>query len=387
MCELTIYYKYFPLTDGPFSDGMTKSIHGLARGLIRAGASVTIITESAKPTWRRSQYGYALRGFTVRASGQSFRLGADLEQFLAEVAPDNLFLLNGIFSPQVFSVGRLLSRRGVPYIVVPHDPYNAAMLRKSALRKYLYWYVFERRLLQSAIAVQVLDARHGLFLKNRGIKTPVIEVQNGFDGAELEAAMKISSVPGISETVNFYYLGRIDVVNKGLDMLLDAFRVFARGKPVRLTFQGPGERGAKELLRRARRLGIRDRVAYFPPDFATSSSILIAKYDVFCLPSRYEGFGLAAVEAMLAARPLLVSAVGGIAPHVDAARAGVVVDPSCQSILAGLERLWEERATWASMGARGKQQIQTHLQWDSIAQSALAAYKRITHAYVTHNFK
>ena len=85
-------------------DGMTKAIHGLARGLHRAGASVTIITESAKPTWRISQYGYALRAFAARASGQSFRLGADLKQFLAEVAPDNLFLLNGIFSPQVFSV-------------------------------------------------------------------------------------------------------------------------------------------------------------------------------------------------------------------------------------------------------------------------------------------
>jgi glycosyltransferase involved in cell wall biosynthesis len=383
MSELTLYYKYFPLTDGPFSDGMTKAIHGLVRGLHRAGASVTIITESAKPTWRISRYGYALRAFAARASGQSFRLGADLKQFLLEAAPDNLFLLNGIFSPQVFSVGQLLSRRRVPYIIVPHDPYNAAMFRKSALRKNLYWYVFERRLLQRAIAVQVLDARHGLFLENRGIKTPVIEVQNGFDGAELEAAMSIPS-PGISETVNFYYLGRIDVVNKGLDLLLDAFTVFSQGKPVQLTFQGPGERGAKELLQRARRLGIQDRVTYLPPDFATRSSTLIAKYDVFCLPSRYEGFGLAALEAMLAARPVLVSTIGGIAPHVDAARAGVVVEPSCQSILAGLERLWEERATWARMGVRGQQQIQTNLQWDSIAQSALAAYKRITDAYVNH---
>jgi len=382
MSELTIYYKYFPLTDGPFSDGMSKAIHGLVRGLHRAGASVTIITESTKPMRRVSRFGYALRAFAARDPGQSFRLGADLKQFLSEAAPDNLFLLNGIFSPQVFSVGQLLSRRGVPYIIVPHDPYNAAMFRKGALRKNLYWYGFERHLLQKATAVQVLDARHGLFLRNRGIKTPVIEVQNGFEGAELEAAMSVSSIPGISKIVNFYYLGRIDVVNKGLDMLLDAFSMFGRGKPVQLTLQGPGENHAKELLRRARRLGIQDRVTYLPPDFATRSSTLIAKYDVFCLPSRYEGFGLAALEAMLAARPVLVSTIGGIAPHVDAAGAGVVVEPSCKSILAGLERLWEERATWARMGVRGQQQIQTHLQWDSIAQSALAAYKRITHAHV-----
>jgi glycosyltransferase involved in cell wall biosynthesis len=378
--KLTIYYKHFPPSDGPFGDGISKAVHGLASGLHRAGVSVTVISESSKPTLRMSQCGYVHRAFAFGAPNESFRLGGELKQFLAEVEPENLFLLNGIFSRQSFSVGRLLSRRGVPYIVAPHGVYNTEIFRKNPLPKRLYWYACERRLLQRASAVQVLDARHGLLLEKRGIKTPVIEVQNGFDAADLAESMNVSSVPGASDTVNFYYLGRIDIFNKGLDLLLDAFAAFGRTKPVRLTFQGPGESEAKNLLCRAKQLGIQDRVAYLRPDYATSKSTLMAKYDVFCLPSRHEGFGLAALEAMLAARPLLVSAIGGIASHVDASKAGVVVDSSYQSILTGLDRLWADRPTWATMGARGRQWVQAHLQWDSIARSALVAYKRIAGA-------
>ena len=40
------------------------------------------------------------------------------------------------------------------------------------------------------------------------------------------------------------------------------------------------------------------------------------RHDLFVLPSRFEGFGLSALEAMLAARPVLVSDVAGLAPHI-----------------------------------------------------------------------
>jgi glycosyltransferase involved in cell wall biosynthesis len=98
---------------------------------------------------------------------------------------------------------------------------------------------------------------------------------------------------------------------------------------------------------------------------------------VFCLPSRFEGFGLAALEAMLAARVLLVSGRAGIARHVAASGCGVVVEPTLARVGEGLLALLQRRAEWRGMGLAGRRYALANLQWKNIAASALEQYRRL----------
>jgi glycosyltransferase involved in cell wall biosynthesis len=98
---------------------------------------------------------------------------------------------------------------------------------------------------------------------------------------------------------------------------------------------------------------------------------------VLCLPSRFEGFGLVALEAMLAGRPMLISERAGVARHVVAAGCGLSVAPTVEGLVDGLRTLLCRRDQWAGMGRRGHRYVLERLEWDHIAATALRSYARL----------
>jgi len=98
---------------------------------------------------------------------------------------------------------------------------------------------------------------------------------------------------------------------------------------------------------------------------------------VFLLPSRFEGFGLSALEAMLAGRVLMVSNVAGIAPHVRDSGCGLVIAPDVAHVKSGLLELITLRSKWKEMGLSGRNYALRHLRWDRIAADALNEYREI----------
>ena len=296
---------------------------------------------------------------------------------LEQMAPKQaLCLVNGMFHPSAYAMARLLRNIGVPYVAAPPDPYNRAVFRRNPHLKWPYWYLFERRLLEQARAIQVLDIKHAECLRDVGIGTPVIETPNGVSPqcvqAEAELRWRCSGEP-----VQILFLGRIDAYNKGLDMLIDAFVHISGQAAARLTVQGPDWGDRTRLARRAAAWGLSDNVEFRGPDYGRPAPQIIGEHDIFCLPSRFEGFGLAALEAMLAGRVLLVSEISGIARHVLASGCGVVVRPTRHGIETGLDALLKRRAEWREMGLSGRQYALVNLQWKKIAAEALEQYARL----------
>jgi glycosyltransferase involved in cell wall biosynthesis len=177
--------------------------------------------------------------------------------------------------------------------------------------------------------------------------------------------------------VRLLNLGRIDSHNKGLDVLLDAFAQLTRGADVELTIQGPDWGDRLSMQRRAQRLGLGNRARFLEPDFDVAAAKITADYDIFCLPSRFEGFGLSALEAMLSGRVLLISDIAGIAPHVRTAGNGVIVAPDPAHVKAGLEELIAKRHQWRDMGLRGRQYALTQLRWERIAAETMESYRQL----------
>ena len=110
-------------------------------------------------------------------------------------------------------------------------------------------------------------------------------------------------------------LGRLDAV-KGYDMLLVPDR--AAGRP-----RGRDRRGAARpgYWSGWPGLGVAERVEL--PGWSDRPAEALPGFDVFCLPSRSEGFPLSIVEAMLApALPVVATRVGSVAELVVGGRRG-----------------------------------------------------------------
>ena len=70
---------------------------------------------------------------------------------------------------------------------------------------------------------------------------------------------------------------------------------------------------------------------------------------VVCVPSRREGYGVVAREALAYGRPVVTTGVGGLADAVSDGENGLVVAPGApQALRAGIERLLDDEASAAS---------------------------------------
>ncbi|MCS6770923.1 MAG: glycosyltransferase family 4 protein [Kiritimatiellae bacterium] len=170
------------------------------------------------------------------------------------------------------------------------------------------------------------------------------------------------------------YVGRLDPY-KNVPRLVEALAgVRANGVPARLRLVGPPDPRYPEARDRARELHVEpfvDWVGY------VSHDQLIREYqtaDVFCLPSRYEGFGLTVLEAMACGTPCVCSNIGSL-PEVagDAAR---TVDPAIlPQLVSALTEILSDPALWHELSRRGLQRA-AQFTWERTARLTLDAYRR-----------
>ncbi|MEX2571422.1 MAG: glycosyltransferase family 4 protein [Gemmatimonadota bacterium] len=167
------------------------------------------------------------------------------------------------------------------------------------------------------------------------------------------------------------YFGRLDWIQKGLDVLLDAMVILTRAQPdLRLRVAGRGK-DAQRLLESSRKLGIRDNVELIGSVGEEARAKLLAGARVLLMPSRFEGFGMVAAEAMAAGVPLVATSAGSLPEVVNPPEGGVLVPPGDAEALAEAvaELLRDGRARRRlSQSARAAAQ---RFRWDRVAEQHL----------------
>ncbi len=132
----------------------------------------------------------------------------------------------------------------------------------------------------------------------------------------------------------FGYIGRLSH-EKGVDNLLQAFgQVFGRTKGISLLVVGDGPEKQKLQERFSHEAWWRGIVFAGTLSWKDAMRHLSAM-DCLVVPSRFEGFGLSAVEAMAASRPVIASRTGGLSEIITHGRDGFLYEPEDVSALAG----------------------------------------------------
>jgi glycosyltransferase involved in cell wall biosynthesis len=159
---------------------------------------------------------------------------------------------------------------------------------------------------------------------------------------------------------------------KGHDVLLEALRrLVERGVRFRCLLCGDGSERAS-LERQAAELGLGGRVVFLGEQRQVAD--VLAAADLFVLPSRYEGLGVAILEAMAMALPVVATRVGGIPEAVEDGRTGWLVPAEDDTALAdAMAKLIAAPEHARDLGRCGRERI---LERFAMAHTA-EAYERL----------
>jgi len=208
-------------------------------------------------------------------------------------------------------------------------------------------------------------------------RAQVYLTSNAFDPALLEVVDTSHASPPF-----LLFIGRIDVFMKGLDLLIEAFAALASKYPeLSLVIAGKGDQASEAaLLALARQYGLEHRISLRKNVSDQEKQELLSACLLVCSPSRFEGFGIAVLEASAAGKPVVVSQASGFAHSVRQGYSGIRVDIAekqnlPQALMGLLEdpekrirmgrqaRDWALRFTWDSIAKREAQWLGSHLGW------------------------
>ena len=136
------------------------------------------------------------------------------------------------------------------------------------------------------------------------------------------------------------FLGRLHP-KKNLDVVIESVARQDDNVTLRVAGDGP-ERD--RLLRLARDLRVDERTTWVGFVQADDKAEFLHSIDVLVMPSAYECFGVAAVEALAAGVPVIVSPTVGVANVIRQHACGLVVDPDVESVADALTQLAHDPA-------------------------------------------
>jgi D-inositol-3-phosphate glycosyltransferase len=187
------------------------------------------------------------------------------------------------------------------------------------------------------------------------------------------------------------FVGRIDPI-KGIDTLIDSAEIMlsTRSKEPAPTFLivggdlaaggapvGPLADIAESIERRGLAASFR-LVGSQPQD---QLPVFYAAADIVAVPSRYESFGLVAVEALACGRPVVASRVGGLRFTIDEGSTGFLVKPQSSQALAGaLAQLFGDEQLRAAMSAAARPSVARY-DWSYVARQVRHVYGRLAEGH------
>jgi len=203
-----------------------------------------------------------------------------------------------------------------------------------------------RRLLRRARVVIAPSAALAADARRLGAR----EVHVVSSGVELPDA-----VPASEEPPHVLYVGRLSE-EKGVRELVAA----TEGLPRVVVGDGP--------LRPL----VPDAVGFVSPG---ELGLYYERASVVVCPSRREGYGVVAREAMAYGRPVVASSVGGLVDAVEDEVTGLLVPPGDAGALqTAILRLLEDPDLRRRLGASARERARERFSWDAATEATLAAY-------------
>ena len=254
-----------------------------------------------------------------------------------------------------------------PFILTAHNmaPVSPGKLSSLCLRICL----------QRACAVITVSQAVANSLEPFGLPESITTIiPNGMTLDFLANHSAASIIPEIDPNIPMVgAIGRL-ALEKGFDILVEAAALVVKQQPEALfVLAGEGaEHAALQQQIKARGMEGKFILAGLLKEVAP----LLMRSRLVVVPSRQEGQGIVALEAMAAGRPVVAACVGGLPETVDDGVTGLLVPPEDSRKLAdAILQLLGNQLLCLTMGEAGRQKVNRLFTLDQMISRTISVYK------------
>lgn len=362
---------------------------GLSDALARHGVEVTVLTTNAngdvgqppldvplnKPVQKN---GYWVRYFNC-SPFRRYKFSLELLSWLWENAPQyDLAHIHALFSPVSTGAAWVARQRHLPYFLRPLGTLDPADLQKKKWLKKIYAAFLEGANLSGASAVHFTTVAEAKISHRFGVKTRDVVIPLGVEPFVAQP-MEIDcpKLSFLSDSPIVLFLSRIEP-KKGLELLIPALeQLHSEGFEFHFVMAGSNAQAPDYEAQIARKIQASPLLQCTTfAGFVTgdAKALLLQHADVFVLPSYYENFGIAVVEAMVAGVPVIISDRVQIADAVTESQSGWITQCQVEAVASALREALQNPVERQRRGANARAYALEHYSWDAIAEQTIQAY-------------
>ena len=293
-----------------------------------------------------------------------------IDQILQYSAPQ-IVHMHSVFLPKQFTLSQKLIRRKIPYIITPHGM-SPAMLQRDCLKKSLYSYFIEKPRFYRAAAISVVTPKEGETVRSyvpnysgeiRWIPNP-IHISNFTQSARQPS----------SSHKQLVYLGRFDVLHKGIDILVEIARHLPPDIEVHL--YGISDAKTSKWMKQISQQ-LPDNVHLHDPVFNSEKLQVLTSANLYIQTSRWEVFGISIAEAMSLGVPCAITNTINLAEQFQQNDLGLVLSSDPQIAATQLIEAINCPHRLQHWSKQGKAYAQQYFHPQKVASAYLKLYEEV----------
>jgi glycosyltransferase involved in cell wall biosynthesis len=275
---------------------------------------------------------------------------------------------HSIFIPQQPSLAWQLKRQNIPYVITP-NAITPQLLQRRWLKKWIYSTLIEKAHFRGAVGIAVVTPPEQVALRSfipsysgivHWIPNPINP--NILTGQQWQ---------GQTTPKRVVYLGRFDVLHKGIDHLVKIGQLLPE---IELHLYGIEHRKTRRWLHRIQR-NLPQNVYFHPPVFGAEKLQVLTEASFYIQMSRWEVFGISIAEAMALGVPCAIANTLNLTDLFQSNNLGLVLSKNLPDAAQQLRQALENPTQLQKWSQQGKTFAQRHFQAATIARQYLNFYQ------------
>ncbi len=303
----------------------------------------------------------------------------NMKKAISLIKPGTIIHVHGGIIPIFYPIIFHLHKNNCPFILSPHGRYNTNTLKSASFLKRKHFENFDTNIINWASAIHFVSE----FERKELLACCPFDLQksyiipNGLIDNNINIAPKIMK----HDEIIYCFYGELNMINMGIDILLNAFFVFKKtnSNNAVLWIMGNGK-DRNTILKSIKKLGLHKYVFVKPMVYGALKFEQLSKIDIMVRPSRLDYSPFVVLESASMSIPSIVSNETYFAELIKNTNAGYTlkensVEALTQTFIESMNDI--DSVQWNRKKMNARQMVIDYCAWNKIAREQIAVYQTI----------